>query len=452
MPGVPASLCQNWHRLSAQTAFLSVSRMPDDAAPVTHLDLDHVRRQFPALAGDTVFFDNAGGSQTLGAVVDRIADYLRTTNVQLGASYGVSQASTEKVAAGVRAIASLFNAGDPSEVVLGPSTTQLIANFAAALAPSLRPGDEIIVTDVDHESNIGAWRRLAARGIEIREWRVDRERFVLDPEALEPLLSPRTRLVAMTHCSNVVGSIHPVREVAARVHARGALLFVDGVAFAPHAPVDVAALGVDGYVFSLYKVYGPHAAAMWVRREVFEKLDNINHDFLAGYVPYKIQPGGVNYELAHGASAIPEYFDRLGESLPAADHSIQVQTQRIQNPRGRAFQAIAAHEEALSARLLAGLRSLPGVRIIGDPSASRASRVPTISFVSDRHLSSAIPPRVDPHNIGIRFGDFYARRLIDALGLRDKDGVVRVSMVHYNTLAEVDRLLGALEAALATAS
>jgi len=416
-------------------------RMP--TAPGTHLDLDLVRRCFPALAGDTVFFDNAGGSQTLGAVIDRIADYLRSTNVQLGASYGVSQASGDKVAAGVRAVASLFNAGDPDEVVLGPSTTQLIANFAAALAPSLRPGDEIIVTDVDHESNIGAWRRLAARGIEIREWRVDRERFVLDPEALEPLLSPRTRLVAMTHSSNVVGSIHPVREVAERVHARGALLFVDGVAFAPHAPIDVAALGADAYVFSLYKVYGPHSAAMWVRREIFDRLACINHDFLAGYVPYKIQPGGINYELAYGASAVPDYFDKLGESISKPDNSTET-------PRARAFRAIASHEEALASRLLAGLRELPGIRIIGDPSPNRASRVPTISFVSDRHLSSAIPPRVDPHKIGIRFGDFYARRLIDALGLREKEGVVRVSMVHYNTLDEVDRLLAALEKALAT--
>ena len=410
-------------------------------APQTPLDLDLVRRQFPALAGDAVFFDNAGGSQTLGSVIDRIADYLRTTNVQLGASYGVSQASGEKVAAGVRAVASLFNASDPSEVVLGPSTTQLIANFASALVPSLRPGDEIIVTDADHESNISPWRRLAARGIEVREWRVDRDRMRLDPEALEPLLSPRTRLVAMTHCSNVVGSIHPVREVAERAHARGALLFVDGVAFAPHAPVDVAALGVDGYVFSLYKVYGPHSAAMWIRREIFDRLDCINHDFLAGYVPYKIQPGGFNYELAHGATAIPDYFDALGESL--GDNT------SAKSPRARAFEAIAAHEEALSARLLAGLRAFPGVRVIGDPSPSRASRVPTISFVSDRHLSSAIPPRVDPHKIGIRFGDFYARRLIDALGLREREGVVRVSMVHYNTLAEVDRLLGVLEGVLA---
>jgi selenocysteine lyase/cysteine desulfurase len=266
--------------------------------------------------------------------------------------------------------------------------------------------------------------------------------MVLDPDALEALLSPRTRLVAMTHCSNVVGSIHPVREVARRAHARGALLFVDGVAFAPHAPVDVAALGVDGYVFSLYKVYGPHSAAMWIRREIFDRLDCINHDFLAGYVPYKIQPGGISYELAHGASAIPAYFEMLGESIANSGNDAEP-------PRARAFRAIAAHEEALSARLLAGLRDFPGVRIIGDPTPSRASRVPTISFVSGRLPSSAIPPRVDPHNIGIRFGDFYARRLIDALGLREKEGVVRVSMVHYNTLAEVDRLLGVLSDILA---
>jgi cysteine desulfurase family protein (TIGR01976 family) len=411
------------------------------------LDLDHVRRHFPALAGDTVFFDNAGGSQALGEVADRIAGYLRTTNVQLGASYSVSQASGARVDAGVRAVASLFGASDPSEVVLGPSATQLVSNLAAALGPSLREGDEIIVTEADHEANIGAWRRLSARGVVVREWPVDRERAVLDPEALEPLLNPRTRLVAMTHCSNVVGSIHPVREVARRVHAHGALLFVDGVAYAPHAPIDVAALEVDGYFFSLYKVYGPHMSAMWLRRDLFDRLACINHDFLADIVPYKIQPGGMSYELAWSTTAIAEYFDNLGASLSASPRA-RSGSEIPELPRARAFEAIAAHEQALSARLLEGLSAIPGVRIIGDPSADRAARVPTISFVVEGTPSSAIPPRVDPHGIGIRFGDFYARRLIDALGLRDKGGVVRVSMVHYNTLSEVDRLLEVLDRAL----
>lgn len=420
-----------------------ISANPAPGSPArSPLDIDLVRREFPALASGFVFFDNAGGSQALGTVADRIADYLRGTHVQLGASYAVSQIAGERVASGVRAVGSLLGATDMSEVVLGSSTTQLVANLATAFAPSLRPGDEIIVTDADHEANIGAWRRLESLGAVLREWRIDRERLVLDPDALDPLLSPRTRLVAMTHCSNVLGAIHPIREVARRVHARGALLFVDGVAFAPHAPIDVAALGVDGYVFSLYKVYGPHISAMWLRRDVLDRLACINHDFLADLVPYKIQPGSVNYELTWGSTAIPEYLDRLGAELPGETGD---------PPRARAWAAIAAHEQILSERLLAGLRALRGVRILGDPSADRAARMPTVSFVIDGVRSSAIPPRIDPHGIGIRFGDFYSRRLIDALGLRPRDGVVRVSMLHYNTLAEVDRLLDALEGALAHA-
>ncbi|MBK7827556.1 cysteine desulfurase-like protein [Nannocystis sp.] len=396
--------------------------------------LDRIRARFPGLAGDELLLDNAGGSQILGSVIDEIADYLRSCNVQHGASYARSRVAVERVLAGERALASLLGDG-PGPVIIGSSTTQLVFNLAAALAPSLRPGDEIVVSEADHEANVGAWARLAGQGVVVRSWPIERERLRLEPAGLAPLLSARTRLVCMTHCSNVVGTIHDVAAVADMVHSVGARLFVDGVAYAPHRGVDAAALGADGYVFSVYKVYGPHLAAAYLSPGFFAELANINHHFLADAGAYRLEPGGVCYELVAGCAAIPRYLDELGEAL---DGPAEV------GPRARAWAAIAAHEEALSARLLEFLAACPRVRVVGETCPDRQVRVPTISFVVAGMRSSELPPRLAAQGIGVRFGDFYARALIDRLGLRAQDGVVRVSLVHYNRADEVDRLIAAL--------
>jgi cysteine desulfurase family protein (TIGR01976 family) len=386
------------------------------------LPLELVRSRFPGLATDELLLDNAGGSQILGAVVDEIADYLRSCFVQVGASYPRSRAAVERIEAGKHAIAGLFGHG-PGAVVIGTSTSQIVFNLAAALAPTLRPGDEIVITEADHEANVGAWRRLETRGAVIRTWPLDRESRRLELAALAPLLSPRTRLVCMTHCSNILGTIHDVRAAAELVHAAGARLFVDGVAYAPHGPVDAAALGVDGYALSIYKVYGPHVAACYLGPEFFAELASINHEFLVDVGPYRLQPGGICHELVASCVAIPRYFAELG-----AD----------------AWTLIAAHEQALSARLLGFLTACPRVRVVGETCPERHVRVPTISFTVAGMQSPEVPRRLDASAIGVRAGDFYARGLIDPLGLRDSGGVVRVSLVHYNTLAEVDRLIGAL--------
>lgn len=398
------------------------------------LPIDRVRERFPGLAGDELLLDNAGGSQILGAVIDEIGDYLRRCNVQHGASHARSRAAVLRVEAGRRALASLLGDG-PGPVVIGPSSTQVVSNLAAALAPSLRPGDEIVVTEADHEANIGPWRRLAGQGAVLRTWPLDRDTLRLEPKDLAPLLSPRTRLVCMTHCSNVLGTIHDIPPVARLVHAAGARLFVDGVAYAPHGPVDAAALGADGYVFSVYKVYGPHLAAVYLAPDFFAELANINHHFLADAGAYRLEPGGVCHELVAGCAAIPAYLDELGAALAGPAGA---------SPRARAWAAIAAHEQALSARLLAFLAACPRVQVIGETRADRQLRVPTISFVVAGLRSSELPPRLDAQGIAVRFGDFYARAVIDTLGLRERDGVVRVSMVHYNSEAEVERLIAAL--------
>lgn len=405
------------------------------------LDLEWVRSQFPALASNEVFFDNAGGSQVYVGVADRIRDYLLSTSVQLGASYARSEEATAKVLTARRAIAEFIHAPHDEAVVMGGSTTSLLFQLTSALRPTIHPGDEVIVTGTDHESNIGNWKRLTEAGAVMKTWCVNRETLELDLADLETLLAPRTRWVAMTHASNVLGTINDVAKVADRVHAAGARLAVDGVAYAPHRLPDVAASGADVYVFSFYKVFGPHYAVMAVERELLLSLPGLNHFFIAqDDMPYKLQPGNVNFELSYGAAGIPEYLDAA-----ARHHGVEGSARE---KRQAAYALFAAQEDALSNRLLDYLRAKPGVRIIGRDRVCKGDRVSTIAFVKRRTSSETIVRHVDRANIGIRFGDFYASHLIDALGLRAQGGVVRVSMLHYNTMNELDRLIETLERVL----
>ena len=404
------------------------------------LNLDRIRAEFPALQNDCVYLDNAGGSLVLRRVADRIRDYLLTSSVQLGASYAQSQDAGARVMAARRSVAELINAPHDDEVVMGGSTTSLMFQLTQALRPGIRQGDEIIVTNSDHEANIGGWTRLEEAGAVLRIWEVNRETLALELDDLDRLLSPRVKWVAMTHASNILGSVNPVAEVARRVHAAGARLCVDAVAYAPHRLVDVQASGADVYVFSFYKVFGPHYAVMWVQRDLLLALPSLNHYFIGTEViPYKLQPGNVNYELSYGCVGINDYLTDVGGSLGCAGSA----RQKMQ----AAFDAFEQHEDALAERLLAYLRGKAGVRIVGLPSstAKPGARVPTVSFVVAGQHSEAIVLHMDRFGIGIRFGDFYAKRLIEALGLDGHGGVVRVSMAHYNTLDEIDRLVRHLD-------
>ncbi len=403
------------------------------------LNLTTIRAEFPALSNDCVYLDNAGGSQVLRRVADRVSDYLLTSSVQLGASYAQSQEAGRKVLEARESVAQLINAPHDDEVVMGGSTTALMFNLVSAILPTVEPGDEVIVTDTDHEANIGCWTRLEAAGAVLKIWTVNTETLELEIERLDRLLSPRTRWVAMTHASNILGTVNPVAEVASRAHAVGARLCVDAVAYAPHRLVDVQASGADIYVFSFYKVFGPHYAVMWVRRDLLLSLPSLNHYFIGrDVVPYKLQPGNVNYELSYGCIGIGDYLIHVGESLGASGSP----RQKMQ----AAFDAFERHEDAMAERLLRYLRGKPSVRIVGRDSAG--GRVPTVSFVVEGVMSESVVRHVDGFGIGIRFGDFYARRLIEALGLQARGGVVRVSIAHYNTLEEIDRLIAHLDEVL----
>lgn len=385
------------------------------------------RARFPGLAADWALLDNAGGSPILDTAIDRVREAFVTAHVQPGGTYEASAKVAERVDAATRAWASCWNAADPRELVFGASTTQLLRNLSLALEPSIRPGDEVVVCEADHEANVGPWIRLASRGAEIRWWRPRPETFELSLDDLSRLLTKRTRLVAFGHVSNVLGHVNPAREAVRLAQEAGAQVVVDGVAFAPHRRVDVREIGADYYVASLYKIYGPHQALLHGRLDRLEALPSINHCFIPpAKLPHKLAPGGLNFELVHGAGAVPVYLASLG-------------------PRG--LDEVADHETALAERVLSFLRGRKGVRIIGRPEGA-PDRLPTISFAVDGRDASEIPARVDAHRVGIKSGDFYARRLCDSLGLTARGGVVRASFVHLNTLEEADRLCAALDDAL----
>ncbi len=407
------------------------------------LDLNFIRSQFPALDSDWIYFDNAGGTQTARQVGERLTDYLFHTNVQLGASYKVSQIAGQRVREAQVAWAKWIRAAEPEEIIFGSSTTQLLQNLSKSFSMAFKSGDEVIVTNCDHEANIGPWRYLERFGIIVKEWKINPDDFRLHNEDLLPLLTNKTRLVAFTHVSNILGILNPVRELTAFIHEHGAMVCVDGVAYAPHRILDVTEWDVDFYVFSLYKVYGPHCSLLYAKRKHLENLPGINHFFIDhDAIPLKLQPGHVNFELTYSLTGILDYFVLLTSrhfpgnprNIPAPDHDL--------------FGLLAGHEEELSATLLDFLASRTGVRIIGEQSAGRNVRVPTISFVAENIRSDEAVVQVDPHRIGIRFGDFYAHRLIEDLGLSKRNGVIRVSMVHYNSVEEVRRLIGALEGIL----
>ena len=403
-----------------------------------NFDIERIRARFPALAQGWVLMDNAGGSAVLDSVVERMAEYMRSTPIQVGASYALSQLAVQRQEQAAAETATLINAASPGEIVFGPSSTALMSRLARAIASQLEPGDEVIVSQSDHESNITPWARLAERGVIVRTWPVKAEAGCLDHAALDEMLNERTRLVCMGHTSNILGAAEPVAEVAKRVHAAGARLVVDGVAWAPHRLIDVQACGADFYVLSGYKVFGPHMAVLYGKAAQLLALDNLNLEFLGrDAVPYKLQPGGYSYEAAYAFGAVLGY---LLEQAPGGD-----------GPREKlaaTWGLFAKHESHLVARLLDFLGSRRGVCVHGPRTADPEQRLPIVSFSAEGRDSAEIVSHVDKSRIGIRFGNFHARRLIAHLGLVPRNGVVRISMAHYNTLEEVDLLIAALDDAL----
>ena len=406
------------------------------------LDVDFVRSQFPML-GEWAMLENAGGTLVPRAVIERVTDYMTRCQVQPGASFGPSAEAARRMDESHKLMAAMINA-DPEEVMVGISTTMNMYLLSHAVAHWFREGDALVVTNLDHEANNGAWRRLAERGVEIREWAIDPATAELEVHDLDELLADgKVRLVCFTQTSNITGGIHDVKALVARIHAAGALACVDAVAYAPHRALDVRELDVDFYACSLYKLYGPHVALLYGKRRHLLEARGQNHFFIGeGQIPLKLNPGGPNHEFTASLSGITAYFDAVhAHHFPGSNADLHTRMREV-------FGLVTAHEEALAARFLDFCNARPEVRVIGRATPDGRQRVPTFSLVVTGRDSGDFPEAALAEKVGIRSGDFYARRAVDALGLAARGGVVRVSMVHYNTLEEVDRAVRALDAAI----
>jgi cysteine desulfurase family protein (TIGR01976 family) len=401
---------------------------PEPAFPVERL-----RAEFPALqrAGAGVFFDNAAGAQVPQAVFDAINEHLLVRNVQRGGRYSQSIAVDELLARARASVGALVNARDPQEIAFGMNATSFIRLVSLGVAQTLGERNEIIVTDLDHEANVATWLALAPFGATIRWWRM-RDDANLHLEDLASLLSPKTRLLACSVASNALGTIVDVRGAADLVHAAGGEIFLDCVHFAPHGRVDVQAFDCDYLVCSGYKIFGPHMGFLWGRYEVLQRLPTFREDFIPDAPPGKIEAGTVSYESVAGMDAAVGYLARLGRSMASASLDMRADI-------ARGMHAILEYERVLALEMLKVLHECKArVYGVADP-ARIASRVPTVCFTIEGRAPAAVTEAMARAGIGIRDGHLYCPRLMRRLGLAQDSGTVRVSLVHYNTVAEIQR-------------
>jgi len=407
------------------------------------LDLDFVRAQYPETCWQWAFFENAGGSYVPNSVIKRMTAYMTETQVQPGPNFPVAARALARMNDGHARMAAMIGA-ETDEVVIAPSTSINAYVLANALRPQWQPGDEVIVAIQNHEANSGTWRRLSEFGIKILDWPVHPETGSLDISLLDDLLTDRTRLVAFPHVSNILGEINNVPAITAKVHDAGALVCVDGVAYAPHRAVDVKAWDVDFYLYSFYKIFGPHMGCLYGKKDLLVGAANQSHYFFdADDTTHKLNPAGPQHEMIASLVGIADYRDAL-----AAHHLAEAPNDPLERTKA-VFQLIAGHEEKLAATFCDFLTSKPGVRIIGPTTADQTARVATFSFTTEKHISAAVPPITMANWVGLSNGHFYAKRLIEAVGIDDPDdGVIRVSMAHYTTEADVEKLIAVLDPVL----
>ncbi|MCG6872734.1 MAG: aminotransferase class V-fold PLP-dependent enzyme [Gammaproteobacteria bacterium] len=414
---------------------------------MTELDTRFVRSLFPVFqrpgATDLAFFENAGGACACGPVLEHFERFNRDYKVQPYGSFEPARMAGEAMDAGYATIAALLGTRTEN-LTLGPSTTLNTYVLAEALRHQFAPGDEIVVTNQDHEANIGCWRKLEEFGVLIREWQVDPASGELDTTRLEELVGPRTRLLAFTLSSNVIGTLNPVAEIVAIARRHGALVVGDGVSYAPHAMLDVERSGLDFYLFSTYKTFATHVGVLWGNDRALALTRNQGHFFNADNPLARLNPAGPQHGEIAALAGLGEYFDLL--------YSHHHDTQAFESDGGSAHQRtmavcrlFQAHESRLVQRLIDGLTEVPGLQLLGRGSDQLATRSSVVSLrVSGSRSASDIAHQLGLRGIGVRAGHFYAVRLMEAMGIDPGEGVLRISPVHYNTQEEIDRLLAAL--------
>ena len=391
-----------------------------------------IRSNFPALNLDEnfVFFDNAAGAQVPQLVLDAVNHHLLVNNVQRGGRYSKSAAVDVVIARARESVATLLNAHHPSEVAFGMNATSFIRLISLAVGQTLAERDEIVVTDMDHEANIATW--LAVPNAKIAWWKMREDRN-LHAEDLHEILSSRTRLVACTVTSNALGSIVDVAAATAAAHQAGAEIFLDCVHYGPHGLIDVQAIDCDYLVCSGYKIFSPHMGFLWGRREILQRLPTFREDFIPDEPPGKIEAGTFIYENVAGVDAAVQYLEALGATLQDGNRNSR------RDNIAHAMHAIRAYEGALSMELLRVLRE-SGATIYGIQDENRLhERVPTVCFNLPNLQPARVTEAMADAGIAVRDGHMYAPRLMRRLGVDPNSGVVRISLVHYNTVEEIHR-------------
>jgi len=407
-----------------------------------NLDIDFVRSHFPAFREPSLdswsFFENAGGSYMCQQVIDRLMTFYTQTKVQPGYPYPASTEAANRMEESYARLSAYLNI-DEDELTFGPSTSQNVYVLAQALYPMWEEGDEIVISCQNHEANSGAWRRLENQGIVVRDWHVDDKTGQLAVDDLDDLITERTRLIAFPHTSNLVAHINPVREIADKAHKSGIIVVADGVSYAPHGLPDIQELGADIYLFSLYKTWGPHLGAMYVKRELANKVTNQSHFYYNDEPHYRLYPAGPDHAQVAAAAGVVDYLDAVYAHHFDDDPESAVKGRRL-------HQLFSDYEVSLLTPLLDFLKAREDVLIIGpdDPSI----RSSTVTIVPLEKSVEAVAAELEKQKLMVASGDFDATRIFKDMNIEEDPGAIRLSFVHYTTQHDIDRLISGLVIAL----
>jgi cysteine desulfurase family protein (TIGR01976 family) len=416
--------------------------MPTIQTDIAALDISRIRSQFPSLSQTVdgqpaVFLDGPGGTQVPQQVIDAISDYLKNSNANTHGAYATSR-RTDAIVADARSAMADFFGCDADEVVFGPNMTTLTFAISRSIGRELGPGDEILLTHLDHDANVSPWRALEERGVTIRFADINEDDCTLNMTDLVHKISSRTRLVAVGYASNAVGTINDVKEIIRLAHHKGALAYIDAVHYAPHGPIDVRALDCDFLVCSSYKFFGPHMGILYSKREHLERLQPYKVRANTNAVPHRWEWGTLNHECIAGITACVDYLADLGRQV---DPSAATRRAALLV----AYSAIQQHEHALAETLITGLLTIPGLKFYGISDVGKLDRrCPTVALRIAGQTPLELATKLGDRGFFTWDGNYYALNLSERLDVESDGGFLRIGLAHYNTAEEVQRFLTAL--------
>jgi cysteine desulfurase family protein (TIGR01976 family) len=409
----------------------------------TALDLNWVRSQFPSLSQTVngqaaIFLDGPGGTQVPQRVVEAISDYLRCNNANTGGAYATSR-NTDAMIAATRTAMGDFLDCTPDEIVFGPNMTSLTYAMSRSIGTELKPGDEIVLTHLDHDANISPWHALGKRGVTIRMVDIREEDCTLDMDDLARKITTKTKLVAVGYASNAVGTINDVKKIVRLAHEHGAMAYIDAVHYAPHGPSDVRALDCDFLVCSTYKFFGPHMGVLFGKREHLQRLQPYKVRANTNAIPNRWEWGTLNHECIAGIAACVDYLADLGRRVSPSASSRR-------SAILAAYAAIQKHEHELIANLIRGLLDIPGLKLYGIRDPERFDqRCPTVAVRINGYTPLELARQLGEHGIFTWDGNYYALNLTERLDVEKDGGFLRIGIAHYNTAEEIERLLTTLK-------